>query len=376
MSAPPYDVIDDDERLAFERLDPTNSVRLILPTDGERAGDRYDRAASTMQGWLADGILEADAEPRFYGYRMDFTDAAGRRRHTLGVLGALGLPDVVGEGGILPHERTIPKAKSDRLDLLRSTRANLDPIWGLTLSRGFAGLVDQSRELAHCTDELGVEHRLFAIDDPERIAAISAAVASAPLVLADGHHRFETACNYRNERDASDSGATAIMAFVVELTDEELCIEAIHRLVTLPAGFDARSALADAFRIERADELATADPTTLLLVDHDGIWHLHPIDDVVDELLDVEPEPVRVTDAAVVEHVVAPRWPHAEWVFRHDHAAIVQLVREGRYSAGLVLRAATVESTRGAAELGVRMPQKTTFFYPKPRTGMVFRSLD
>lgn len=376
IAAPPYDVIDDDQRVDLEERDPHNSVRLILPVDGDRTGDRYERAASTMTHWLAAGVLERDGAARFYGYRMDFTDSHGSERHTVGVIGALHLPDEVGSGDILPHERTLPKAKSDRLDLLRATRANLDPIWGVSLTEGFAQLVDQTNLLAECVDELGVHHRLFAIDDPERIDAIRRAVAASPMVLADGHHRFETACNYRAERATNDLGATAIMAFVVELSDDELCIEAIHRLVTLPDGADVRGPLADAFEIGAVDDLDAALAHSMVLVDADGLWALTPIADVVDAAIAHEPPPVRATDAAVVEHVVVPRWTDAQWVYRHDAADIVRLVRSGAYSAGLVLRPATVATTRGAAELGVRMPQKTTFFFPKPRTGMVFRTLD
>ena len=163
------------------------------------------------------GVLSTDATPRFYGYRMDFSGPNGEPRHTLGVLGALAVPDVMGEGGILPHERTIAKAKSDRLELLRATRANLDPIWGLSLTQGFTGLIDTSHPIAHCVDELGVTHTLFAIDEPLAIDAIRNAVAASPLVLADGHHRFETAFNYRCERaneGIEDTGASAIMALM------------------------------------------------------------------------------------------------------------------------------------------------------------------
>lgn len=374
VTAPPYDVIEEPERAALEAHHPHNSVRLVLPRDGRRAGDRYTRAAATFREWRAEGVLVADPSPRFYGYRMDHCAADGRARHTVGVIGALHLPQRVGGNGILPHERTLAKARSDRLDLLRATRANVDPIWGLTLTPGFSGLVDDSQLLCSCRDADGVEHRLFGIDAPDRVAAVTAAAAGSPLVLADGHHRFETACAYRDERGASDRGAAAIMALVVELSDDELDIEAIHRLATLPSGFEPREALADAFTVTPVDEGAA--PDAMVLVDRDGRARLDPRPAVVERLLAGEHPSVASTDAALVEHVVAPRWPGAEWVYRHDAHEVAALVDKGAFGVGLVLRAPSVATTRAAALAGARMPQKTTFFCPKPRTGMVFRSLD
>lgn len=379
VAAPPYDVVDEHERQAFAANSPHNAIRLILPQDEHVDGDRYMAAAKLLAQWQSDGVLATDESPRFYGYLMEFTGPDGAARHTLGVLGALAVPDVMGEGGVLPHERTIAKAKSDRLDLLRATRANLDPIWGLSLTEGFTALIDTSHPIANCVDELGVHHTLFVIDDPAAIAAISSAIDANPLVLADGHHRFETAFNYRNEQrtaTATDPGADAIMALVVELADDQLCIQAIHRLAELPAGFDARGALSDAFTFETVASLAEAGDRGPVLIDGDGMAVLVAIDSVVNTALEGEEPAARNTDAAVIEQVVKPRWPDAVWVYRHDDDEIVNLVQNGTYTAGIVLRPASVATTRAAAFAGVRMPQKTTFFYPKPRTGMVFRKLD
>ncbi len=390
VAAPPYDVVDDEHRVGFEANHPANAIRLILPQDERDAGDRYGCAARALAEWHAAGVLTRDATARFYGYRMDFVDPHGVAAHTIGVLGALALPDRAGEGDILPHERTIPKAKSDRLDLLRATRANLDPIWGLSPADGLTDLIDTSTALAECHDEHGVRHRLFAIDNPDRVAAIEAAIAAHPLVLADGHHRFETAINYRNEQraaGASDPGADAIMCLVVELTEHELCIQAIHRLVTVDVTVDVLSALRDAFTIRDAGPntpegvdaleslmhaehgigLAFAD-TLHLLVPHAAVCE--------PALIASEPEAVRATDAALVEAVVVPRLPDAQWRYRHALHDVAMLVGKGEATFGLLLKPVGVADTRAAAVAGVRMPQKTTFFYPKPRTGMVFRLLD
>ena len=162
---------------------------------------------------------------------------------------ALALPEP-GDTSVLPHERTMPKAKSDRLALLRATRANVDPIWGLSLAVGLTERLEPDTALGTCIDADGVVHELGAIDDPARIEEIRNLVGGERLVLADGHHRFETACTYRDELRAAGEpvgGAGAIMMLVVELADDELDIEPIHRLLDLPAGIDLRARLADAF---------------------------------------------------------------------------------------------------------------------------------
>jgi uncharacterized protein (DUF1015 family) len=388
LVAPPYDVIDDDLHATLEAASARNSVQLILPRDREREGDRYERAASTFARWCDEGALGRDDKPRFYGYRMDFIDRHGRRRHTQGAIGALHLPEP-GDDSVLPHERTLPKAKSDRLALLEATRANFDPIWALSLASGLTAHLAAAIPLSTCTDSDGTKHTLTAIEDPDEIAAIRALVAGAPAVLADGHHRFETACNYRNAlRDAGRDvgGAAAIMTFVVELVDDELCIEPIHRMLELPDDIDLRARLADAFAVEDAGgntpegvdglERVMEERAALGLVDRRGLAVLAPhAGDVARALADEHPA-VASTDTAVVEALVVPRVPEASWEYRHDAQAIAALVDKRVVSAAILCRPVSVAQTRAAAEARVRMPQKTTFFWPKPRTGMVFRTLD
>ena len=388
LAAPPYDVVDDDEHAALEASHPHNSVRLILPRDETEEGDRYARATAAFAEWQAAGVLFVDDRPRFYSYRMEYRTAAGEARHTRGVIGALRLPDA-GADDVLPHERTLPKAKSDRLSLLRAMRVNVDPIWGLSLGAGLTELLEPAEFLCSCEDSEGTRHTLAAIDDPARIAAIEAVVGRSPLVLADGHHRFETACAYRDERRAAgidDDGAAAIMCFVVELVDDELTIEPIHRLIDLPIGADVRVALADAFVVTDAGPVTPEGVEALTarmrvehglgLVDAAGLALAVPRAEVRAAALAGEHPAVAATDAAVVEALVVPRLPDASFHYRHDARAVAALVDKGAASAAILCSPVTVAQTRAAAVDRVRMPQKTTFFWPKPRTGMVFRTLD
>lgn len=385
VSAPPYDVIEPDERAALVDRDPRNSVRLILP-------DSYEGAAATLARWRADGILVTDDSPTFSVYRMDFTGDDGNPQRTTGVIGALGLDDE--QGDVMPHERTLPKAKSDRLELLRATRANLDPIWGLSPATGLSDLLDAAvadqggAPLATATDADGFHHALWRVTDPTRIAAIADAVRAERLVLADGHHRFETAGNYRRERRAAgvdDPGADAIMTLVVELAPEQLCVRAIHRLLTGVTGVDLRGVLAGGFEVRdlgpnvpegvAALEAAMHADGGLGLVDRAGLALLVPRPELRTRMREL-PAELREVDSARFDAGVLPHVPEVSLAYRSDAATVAAQVEKGDADAAVLLRPVTVDTIRAAAAADLRMPEKTTFFAPKPRTGMVFRSLD
>ncbi len=318
---------------------------------------------------------------------MQFTGDDGRPQQTTGVIGALTLDNT--RGDVMPHERTLPKAKSDRLELLRATRANLDPIWGLSLAAGLSErLVPDGAPLATAVDDDGFRHELWRVTDPARIAAIADAVGRARLVLADGHHRYETAGNYRAERrehDVDDPGADSIMTLVVELAPEQLCVRAIHRMLAGVAGVDLRAGLHTSFEVRDAGanvpegvaalEAAMHAEGGLGLVDGDGLALLVPRPALDARMLDV-PEELRAVDSARFDVGVLPAVPGVSLTYRNDAVAVAAHVAKGNVDAAVLLRPVTVETIRAAAAAGLRMPEKTTFFAPKPRTGMVFRGLD
>ncbi len=372
---PPYDVISDSDRAALEARSPSNVVRLELPHE-DSGGDRYRRAGQLLDSWRDGGILHRDGAACFYGYRMSFTDPAGRPSQTVGVIGALGL-EAPGEG-ILPHEETTPKAKTDRLDLLRATRANLSPIWGLSPGTGLSRqLAPPSHPIERATDDDGVVHEMWPISDAERIAAIRSAVESEPVLIADGHHRFETALNYRAERREAGSTCTdedAVMALVVELTEEQLTVQAIHRLlVGLPGGFDLAGALEEWFDVTPAEPV---DRTILSRMEEAGaLALLTPRQAFLARPRDkVSEAATHDLDSSRLDVALAGLPPH-QLVYQHgwDHCAAA--VAAGAASAAVLLRPASVEQIAAISRGGVRMPPKTTFFWPKPRTGMVIREL-
>lgn len=396
VTAPPYDVIDEEGRARLEAAHPQNAVRLILPRDVGH-GDRYRRARETFDQWLDDGVLAADT-PHLYVYRMGFTDAAGQPRRMIGVVGALEL-SAPGED-VLPHERTMRKAKSDRLDLLRSVRANLDPIWMLSGASGLSELLEPASTgrapAASCVDEDGVEHCLFPIEG-DLVDRIREQIGGAPLIIADGHHRYETALTYLDERHAAgadDPGAARIMTLVVELAEDQLFVQPIHRLILGASGnfVGKLNFVADVEPMGANDPegvrhlMAEMERTESLgLVAGPGLALLRPRLEALREGLERLPDPLWEVDTALLELMLGKLYVQREILritddividFRHDAFAVADMVAKGTVGAAILLRPVSVAQIEAVAEAGLRMPEKTTFFQPKPLTGLVFRSLD
>ena len=230
--APPYDVLSPADVDALAARDAHNIVRVDVPRESDGPG-RYEDAAATLRSWIASGALVTDDTPSFTLYRMSFTDEAGHARETVGVIGALEVVDV-GSPEVLPHERTTPKASTDRLELTRATEANLSPVWGLSLTGGLSELLAEPGEaLGEVTVE-GVTHRVERVADAARVGAIGAAVGGSPVLIADGHHRYSIARTYRDEQRTAHGGdaggAELTMTYVGELVADQLSVAAIHRI--------------------------------------------------------------------------------------------------------------------------------------------------
>ncbi|MCU1369176.1 MAG: hypothetical protein JWO77_370 [Ilumatobacteraceae bacterium] len=381
VTAPPYDVLSGDDRAALVAKNPHNAVLIDLPTE-EDGEDRYAEAGRRLQAWTDEGALALDAAPELTAYRMTTTDDLGQPVATLGVLGALTLsrPD---EGEILPHEHTTKKAKSDRLDLLRGTRANLSAIWGLSLARGLSDLLDIDRPpFQSWTDEDGTLHETWRITDADQLAAITEAIGSQPLVIADGHHRYETSLAYRDERRAADGTggeADATLCYVVELSDEQLTVRPIHRLVAGLAHLDlpdALAALPGSARVGTATADEVADGRVLLRMDELGAIAVVGRDgDAVLVTLDPAAYPdLDDLDSARLAAALALVGPH-ELTYQHGTDRAQAAVVSGDADWAVLIRPVTVAAIEDNAHSGKRMPPKSTFFYPKPRTGIVFRRL-
>ena len=377
VTAPPYDVISPEQRETLVNGSPCNVVRIDLPVADpeDPSADPYVTAAAQFQRWRHEGVLIEDPTPSFTVYRMTTRNDEGVEQHTTGVIGALRLsrPE---EGEILCHEYTTPKAKSDRLDLLGATDANLSPIWGLSPARGLTDLLTFTDPPLVEFEADGVRHSVWRVDEPERIEAIRSAVGSTPVVIADGHHRYETSLAHRDRirvTNGPSTGAESVMCFVVELAQEQLSVGPIHRLVTgLDPDVDLLGILGDFFEIEPIDipstgvirELEAAG--SLALVTRSGTSLLRPRPEMFRDTRDLDSSRLDLALGALDGITVT---------YQHGVENILAAVGSGDADFGVLLRPVTVAQIVEIAHGGERMPPKSTFFWPKPRTGVVLRSL-
>ncbi|MFZ9426527.1 MAG: DUF1015 family protein [Ilumatobacteraceae bacterium] len=374
VAAPPYDVLSESDRAELAARHENNIVHVDVPRESD-GPTRYADANTVLRTWVTNGVLVRDSRPSFSIYRMSFRDESGRPRTTVGVIGALEVVDE-GAGGVLPHERTTPKAKTDRLDLTRATLTNLSPVWGLSLAAGLTDLLMEPGEVTGVVEADGVVHTIERVDDPARVAAISNAIGSADVVIADGHHRYAISRTFRDEQRAADTGtngsAELTMTYIGELIEEQLSVDAIHRLYNDIDADSLLSALSEFFETSPAGPV-NADIThemrdrgALVFVNADGTGtYLTP---KVDKFANV-----RDLDGARLEHALA-NVKH-EVTYQHGVGLVRDIVTSGGATAGVLIRPVTVREIQRTADEGLLMPPKSTFFTPKLRTGPVIRPL-
>jgi len=383
--APPYDVVNSDDRKNLCQKSPYNSIKIELPNrDLPSGADPYQQAAREFASWQLDNILLRDQIPSFYIYRMTFDSPTevGQKNHTSGVIGALKL-DKTGTM-VLPHEQTMPKPKGDRLDLLRASKTNVSPIWALSLTKGLSAIcrsiTDSSSPTASAKDEDDNQHELWVVSDEAKINEIKNLVGATPLIIADGHHRYETALHYQAEHTVASNDTSLhaydyLMTFVVELTKEELVVRAIHRLISgLENNFDFVDALSSDFELSDGPDSPIELERNLHSYNSMGLitktknYFLKPT-----KLL-LEKDETELDSSRL--DIALAQLPTHHLTYQHGANQIYNAVMTGEAQAGILLRPATVEQIAATAHLSKRMPPKTTYFHPKPRTGMVFRPLE
>ncbi len=410
--APPYDVIGPEQRTELCVRDPHNVVRLILPEgEGEL---KYATAAATLEAWLAANVLVRDAEPGFYRYDQSFLppgDSAGKTITRRGFLALVRLVPL-SAGIVLPHERTLTGPKEDRLKLFRATRTNLSP--GFMLYRDPNGVIDgplhSAQPIAEFATQDGIHHALAKVTAPDALAAITEGVAKSTLLIADGHHRYETALRYSEEVSAAhpDSGDRAehryFMTFLTNGDDPNLVVFPTHRLVHSLPSFSYDDLLARAADWFTVTPLASAvdAPTalsalaasgkagpSLVAVATDGRAAVLTVRTDVDlarhPTLGERPAVLQRTDVAVLhsailEHVLGitkeAQAAKTNLLYPQDATAAMRDVRAGQAQVLFLMNATPVKDVRRVAEAGEVMPQKSTFFHPKVLTGLTIHTLD
>jgi uncharacterized protein (DUF1015 family) len=395
VAAPPYDVIDPEQRGRLADRSPYNVVRVDLPEGGLGGDDIYAEAAKIFERWQDEGAVVRDDEPALWTLTQDYTGPDGRSLTRHGVFARVRVEDY-GPGRIRPHERTHPGPKEDRLRLTRATKANLSPIFSLYDDpTGATGAVLSAAEpFDALTDDDGTVNRLGRVTDPAAIEAFQQALAPAELLIADGHHRYETARVYAEEVGGEGEHRYVLMCLVA-LQDEGLTVFPTHRLIrdtTRQSQEALGTTLRELFTVEEIDQADLRPP------DGEGPLTMGYIDSFfkrgfrlalkdqasADRALAEMPEAYRHLDTAVLEALVlkGPLGLSEDDIShltglgysRTDDEAL-QLVLSGAYDAAFFLRSTPIEQVRAIAAAGVNMPPKSTYFFPKVPTGMLFNPL-
>ncbi len=369
VTTPPYDTIGPADQRRYLASDPHNVVRIDFgeerPDDGE-ADDKYRRAARWLRSWRDEGILRETPGPAYYPYEMRFA-YHGADRLIRGLICAVELE--AWGGSILPHERTMPGPVEDRLRLLRATRANLSAIQAVFVGpvEPVARLLDDAsagEPAAVLTDELGVHHRLW-VAPAQADDAVASALSSLPLMIADGHHRYTTALRYRDEmRERHGPGPwDLVMMLVVDAASQELPVLPFHRILhrgPVPG-------LGERVR-DLEEVLAEVDDDKLRY----GIAARDADGSLVHRVAELVGDPPTV--CALHEQLLTGR--ETDLTYTPDPVEAELAVRTGEAAAALILPPTNALRIREVVERGDRLPQKSTFFYPKPRTGLVIRPLE
>jgi len=394
--APPYDVITPEGRDAYEAMHPYNVVRLILARGERDDAGRYTQVAKLLSSWCDEGALLLDPAPALYVYEEAYT-VRGERRLLRGVLASVTLDDS-GET-VVPHERTMVAPVADRLRLLEATRTNLSPVFavysGAGRSEAALGDLTATPPVVDCVDSTGTGHRLWPISDPERIGAWCQTLADQRVLIADGHHRYRTALAYRDSLRRAEAGHRTgpweqTLMLLVDIDQHGPAVLAIHRLVSgvpveavlerVASDFEARP-LASASPLQLEVELDRLPPgaigyglygggRSVLLVARD------PAGLAARTGLDHSPLDVEILHGPVLTGLLGVREPERQVAYESDLAEAVDQVDRGAYASLLVLRPAPFPAVVDIAQRGRTLPPKTTFFYPKPRDGLVLRPLE
>ncbi len=396
LIAPPYDVVDAEQRAALEARSPFNVVGVDLPR-GEP--DPYEHAAKLLAEWQAERALVRDREPALWALEQRYAGPDGSAKVRRGVFARVPVTPY-GPGAIRPHERTHPGPKEERLRLARATKANVSPIFALHAGNAYgpltAGLGD-AEPWGEATGDDGTVNRLWRVSDPERIAAAQEAVAGSELLIADGHHRYETARAYAEEIGGEGEHRFVLM-LLVSLEDPGLTIFPTHRLLDGLKETSRQQALRDTL-LEHFDTEPVA-PEQLapplgpeggpLVMGYIDAFHRQPLRLTLkdwasaDRLLEGQPEAYRRLDTAVLEALIlkGPVGLSEDDIaqlnglgYSRTDAEALELVRSGTYDAAFFLRPTPVEQVQAIAAAGVNMPPKSTFFYPKVPTGLLMSPL-
>ncbi len=386
MLAPPYDVITPEYREALYMQSPNNIVRIDFgkenPGDNETE-NKYTRARGYLDEWIKEGILIRSEKPSFYVYEISYV-INGAKKRLLGFLGLVKLEEL-GKGSIYPHECTHSKPKEDRLNLMRSCKANTSPIFSLYKSPGggisnILSKVSMTKPYIEASDIAGDVHRLWKVDDAEAIETIKKELGDKAVFIADGHHRYETAFEFYREMAAKETPTDTrpfdhVLMFLANMLDEGLTILPTHRLLReIPRGMN--EILSEFFEIETVDETFDIKKTLHgrkrafgFFKRGNDVWHVLKYKG--GDLSEISPD-LREIDVIILHELVLKKILKTTDIgYEMDIKKALDKVESGEFSAAFFLNPTRVEDVEKSALSSVRMPPKSTYFYPKLLTGLV-----
>jgi len=403
--APPYDVIDQEAELHLRKKSKYNVVNLILPQDRKQPGDRYQNAADLFQRWQESGILTRDPEPSVYILEQEFTLPGRGKVVRQGIICLLKLEDF-DRGVVLPHEKTLSAPKEDRLRLLQACRANLSQVFGFYSDETGAirQLLGQDSEPLFETSSREGVIRFSALKDEARLCQLQELFSHKKIYIADGHHRYETALAYarrvRNGQEPTgDLPSDYVCVFLVAMEDEGLVILPTHRLVKkspkIPGPARLLNKLSTHFAREelplpedRVDEKVSrffdpSHPCFLLYAGNKVIQRLTLRETAQGALERISPA-LRTLDVVLLQELVLTPLLQIDQEsikagalsYTHTAREAVNWVRKGHGPYAFILRPTPIEHVVSVAEDGSTMPQKSTYFYPKIPSGLVFYRMD
>jgi uncharacterized protein (DUF1015 family) len=411
--APPYDVIGPDLQSQLYKAHPCNVIRLILNRDEPGDNDsnnRYTRAARFLKTWRAEGVLAAETQPALYVYHQQF-EYQGQPFVRRGFMARCRL-ERFGEGRIYPHEETLSGPKADRLLLTRACKANLSQIFGLypdseSQAQSLLETAIAGQTPLEATDHLGVVHRMWPMTDASVTSAVTARLAPYPVFIADGHHRYETACNYRDELAAAAGGslppnhpANFVLMMFISMSDAGLIVMPTHRLFRgLPKITSAQliEKLGRNFTTRVAGEGTDLAPTIWEEIETDGDqgtiglyakaddrWVIARLNDMgrarMAEVAAPHTEDWQGLGVAVLHRLLIDTLLDAKDLPKPRYVHLVDEVVDGietdEFPLAALVMPATVDHIRKVSQHGERMPAKSTYFYPKLLSGLVINPLE
>ncbi|WP_099205020.1 DUF1015 domain-containing protein [Scatolibacter rhodanostii] len=404
LVCPPYDIISDKERAEYLARNEHNVIRLELP----KGENPYEEAGDILKKWLSDGVLQCDMDEGLYIYELEFKEnvTTGETKSLKGIICRVRIEDFA-NNVVLPHEETLSKAKEDRLNLTKATNCNFSQIYSLYqdekhVTRERMENLSKSTAPRYEFDDGLVIHRLWVVNDKAAIEAIAEDFAPRKLYIADGHHRYETSINYRNycrENNIYNPSSEYVMMYLADMADEGLVVFPTHRLVRDMESFDTEKMLQDCEQYFAVEKVGSLDEIHTELAEaskdaqkafgfYDGetkaVLTLKDIT-VMRDVIPEQSDAYRFLDVSILHSLVLEKLlgidkenmaNQVNLTYTRSFDEAVESTESGKSNCAFFLNSTLVSEIGAVAANGEKMPQKSTYFYPKLTTGLVMNCMN